>query len=123
MVKEMIARQLSKDLIKADASLYSQHVKGTLNIIAYILSQSNLPTDKLLLYLQETYPHFLVELPKTVTSWILSIFQKGTPMNELQKEHKTHNCKHSKNGPFSPLDENLTYSSGVIQEQNKIAQN
>ena len=68
MVKEMIAQQLGEDLIKADASLYSQHIKGTLNIIADILSWSKLSADKLLNYLQETYCHLLPE-----NFWIVEI--------------------------------------------------
>ena len=125
MVKEMIAWQLGEDLIDADASLYSQHIKGALNIIADILLQSKLSADKLVSYLQETYPHLLpknfriVELPETVISWILSVLQKGTQTAELRKEHKTHKRKHSQNGPTSPLDANLTYSLGVTQQRNK----
>ena len=124
-MKEMIARQLGKDLINTDASLYSQYIKRTLNIIADILSQSNLPADKLLIYLQETYPHLLpeifwiVELLETLTSWILSVLQKGTLTEELQKEHEMHKRKHSINDPPSPLDANLTYFSGVTQQRDK----
>ena len=119
-LQEEIARLIGEDLMGADASLYSQHVKGVANIIADILSQSNLPAHKLVQFLKENHGDILpdnfriVELPEEITSWILSILAKGTQTEALQKEHETHKRKCSTNGPISPLDAELTYTCRVV---------
>ena len=124
-LKEEIARAFGMDLMKVDAPHYSQHIPGVDNIIADILSHSNLPATDLIKFLQEHHADKLsenfriVELPEEIIFWIQSTLQKGTPMKELQKQHKMHKRKCSINGPNSPLDANWTYSSGVVEQREK----
>ena len=47
-LKEEIARAFGMDLMTVDASHYSQHILGVDNIIADVLSRSNLPANKLI---------------------------------------------------------------------------
>ena len=104
-LKEEIARAFKMDLMTVDASHYSQHISGVDNIIADILSRSNLPATELIKFLQDNHADILpdnfriVELSDKIISWIQSILQKGTPTTELQKQHKTDKRKRSINGP------------------------
>ena len=87
-LKEEIARAFGMDLMTVDASHYSQHISGVKNIIADILSRSNLPATELIKFLQDNHADILpdnfriVELPEEITSWIQSILQKGTLTKE-----------------------------------------
>ena len=122
-LQEEIPRLIGEDLMAADASLYSQHVKGVANIIVDILSRSNLSAHKLVQLLKENHHgnFWIVELPEEIILWILSILAKGTQTEALSKEHKTHKRKHSiKNGPTSPLNAELTYTCGVVQQRKRM---
>ena len=61
-----------------------------------------------------------MELPEEITSWILSILAKGTQTEALRKEHETHKRKRSTNGPTSPLDAELTYTCGDVQQRKRM---
>ena len=58
-LQEEVPRLIGEDLMGADTSLYSQHVKGVANIIADILSRSNLPANKLVQFLKENHGNIL----------------------------------------------------------------
>lgn len=85
-----IARWHAQNQIVNDACDYSQHVKGSENLVADALSRDfHLSDEKLLSLLQATVPHLLppkpqiISLNSQITSWITSLAPLAPKKREL----------------------------------------
>ena len=79
---DTVARHLATLLLKHDATLYSQHIKGSQNIVADSLSRDlHLPNNVLLPLLTSVFPTQVPSnmrmtiLPKEIVSWLCSLKQ------------------------------------------------
>ena len=91
-VHESISRKLTRVMMDNQAALYSQHVKGSHNVIADSLSRDfHIDSDKLTFILRSLYPtqvgenfHILPQLPNEIICWIASLKGASTRTMESQ---------------------------------------
>ena len=96
VLREYIGRHLAKILIDSDVSLFSQHIKGSLNDVADALSRDPEESNSTILSkIQKNWTHQLppqglqiIELPTVISSFIQSVLEKQIQMMELPKEDR-----------------------------------
>jgi hypothetical protein len=89
-----IARWHARNIMKANACNYSQHLEGSKNVIVDSGSHDfHLNDDQLKAMLTSLHPSLppsrlqVVDLPEKYTSWIASLAQKWPGTRELPKKH------------------------------------
>ena len=95
-IHDKVARWLATQLIDNDSALYSQHIKGTHNIISDSLSRDKHISNKQLTFafhtllpLQTPQDFKIQTLPDEIDSWLQSLIPLSTKTPELQKRLST----------------------------------
>ena len=128
VLREYIGRKLASILINSDTSLYSQHIKGSLNDVADALSRDpNASNHSILNKIQMNWKDQLpptglniVQLPQEISYFILSVLEKQILMMELPKTDRKKYKVALENGLSSQPDATWTYSSVGSDVRNKL---
>ena len=125
---DIVARQLAMDLISSRSSLFSQHIKGSANVIADALSRDFHLSDSLLIqmiqfvYKQQVPENFTIyPLQEEIIYWLESIKVPKTHTMVLPKKHVPSNLDHLALGNgFYPNAKFRTPSYKNLEERTKL---
>ena len=124
IMREFIGRQWAKLLLQAGLSDYSQHIAGENNVIADHCSRhTNMSNSEQLYHIRQKFEHLMpdnfrfVALDDEISSWIVSIMDKGIRAKGLPKAQQTKLLGALKNGARLQPKPDLTFFSETANFQ------